>query len=165
MCFTAAARRPESFSISIDAALAFSADIPESGPLMPVIRPSRSTATNGFRPSSLKTATSFWSPNEHTMSTPLPKSILTDGWEMILTDGSLSATGIGSWIRLPTKCEYLWSSGWTTTTPHAQIISGRVVEISTSSPSSVVQRTSHNRVSLVILCTSASAIDVPSTGS
>ncbi len=51
------------------------------------------------------------------------------------------------------------------TTPQAQISSGRVVEITTSVPSSQVHRTSTNFVLREILSTSASAIVVPSTGS
>ena len=150
MCFSAADKRPDSRSISIEAFLASSADIPENGPLMLVIRPFISTATNGLRANSRNTATSFWSPNEQTIRTPLPNSIFTEGWVTISTDGSLSSTGRGRWMRLPTRWVYRSSSGCTTTTPQAQIISGRVVDIITSSPSSVVQRTSHSRVSRVI---------------
>ena len=157
--------RPDSRRISIDAARASSANMPARGPPTELIRPSRSTATNGRRASSRNTATSFWSPNEQTIRAPLPKSIFTEGCVRISTVDSLSATGIGRWMRLPTRFEYRSSSGWTTTTPQAQIISGRVVEMTMSSPSSVLQRTSQSRVLRVILWTSASAMVVPSTGS
>ena len=40
---------------------------------------SKSMAWKGFNPSSLNTETSFWSPKEQTINTPLPKSAFTDG--------------------------------------------------------------------------------------
>ena len=70
---------PDSSRIDIASFLASNTLWPCNGPEISVIFPSRSIAWKGFNPSSLNTETSFWSPNEQTISIPLPKSALTDG--------------------------------------------------------------------------------------
>ena len=145
--------------------LASATFIPENGPAISVIEPSKSIAWKGVSPNSLNTDTSFWSPNEQTMSMPEPNSLFTEGWVEISTLISLPSTGSGNIAFFPMRCLYLSSSGCTTTIPQAQINSGLVVDMISSSPSSVCHLTSTSFVRLCSLSTSASAIVVPSTGS
>ncbi len=102
---------PDSSRILIASFLASKTLFPTRGPDISVIFPSKSMAANGFKPSSLNIETSFWSPKEHTIKIPLPKSDLTEGCVIISTVLDLSPIEIGNLTFFPTRCLYLSSSG------------------------------------------------------
>ena len=83
--------------------LASKTDNPAKGPPTSVIFPSKSIAWNGVKPNSLNTETSFWSPNEQTIKTPEPNSMLTLECAWTSTVFERPEVSIGNSNFLPTK--------------------------------------------------------------